>query len=194
MTVTGIGGKSVVDGWIKIPVDLGEGVVVEHTLLSCAPRGPYRVLFGKPFLAMIDAKVGMRHDYIEIPSRKGPPIIVQGRKYIGQSKWLWSDMKRSRKSRIHPSADFDPKTVKFLRVTPRALVVFVETNHWHPQHQRESHSEIYADEEVSKQSRNSVKAFIGNDLNPANQIMDILQMEHQSLDIPDFWRPEDMVY
>ena len=35
MSVTGISGKSAVEGWMKVLVDLGKGVLVDHTLLIC---------------------------------------------------------------------------------------------------------------------------------------------------------------
>ncbi|RPB19942.1 hypothetical protein L211DRAFT_870938 [Terfezia boudieri ATCC MYA-4762] len=130
MSVTGIGGKSTVEGWVKIVIDLGKGVVAEHTLLICRVGGGYEVLLGKPFLAMIDAKVGMRHDYIEVPRMNGPPILLEGRRYVGGRKWMFSETAKSEKCLIYTTTDYNPYTVKHLKVTPRvlarALAIWVE--------------------------------------------------------------------
>ena len=39
---------------------------------------------------MINAKVRMRHDYLEIPKEDPPPIMIEGRRYVGNRKWKLS--------------------------------------------------------------------------------------------------------
>jgi len=45
------------------------------------------MLLGKPYLSIIDATIGVRGDYLCVPSDEGRPVIIHGRKYLGNGIW-----------------------------------------------------------------------------------------------------------
>ena len=81
-------------------------------------------LLGKPFLARIHAKVGMLHGYLEIPRAGGVPIIVEGRRYLGNRHWQKVDLKQSTHCLLPQiGKEIDPHEAKNLKVNTR-----VDTN------------------------------------------------------------------
>jgi hypothetical protein len=42
--------------------------------------------FGKSFLAMINALMGLRHDFLSMPDAKGAPNIIQAWTYLGRKE------------------------------------------------------------------------------------------------------------
>ena len=81
LSVSGIGGKVKIKGFTVVWIDLGQGVRLKHTVLVCDISGGYDALLGNPFLARINAKVGMQHDYLEVPT-SSVPIIVERQRYL----------------------------------------------------------------------------------------------------------------
>jgi hypothetical protein len=74
---------------LVVPIDLGQGVVCQDVIyvVDNIFGSESKMLLGKPFLAVIDATVGVRYDYLSVPSSDGAPIHVSGRKYLGKGVW-----------------------------------------------------------------------------------------------------------
>jgi hypothetical protein len=89
VTITGVAGRTNISGYIIIPVDLGRGVVCQDVIyiMENIFGSDSKMLLGKPFLAVIDATIGVRYDYLSVPSSDGPPIHISGRKYVGKGVW-----------------------------------------------------------------------------------------------------------
>jgi hypothetical protein len=90
VTITGVAGKTNISGYIIVSIDLGQGVVAEdmvYVVERVFGGGQSKMLLGKPFLALIDAMIGVRHDYLCVPNVSGPPVIIKGRQYLGAGKW-----------------------------------------------------------------------------------------------------------
>ena len=88
MTVTGVAGRTKISGYLVCDIDLGQGVKVRD-VIYVVPEvlGGRKMLLSKPFLAIIDAHIGARHDYLSVPRADGPPIIIEGRRYMGNYQW-----------------------------------------------------------------------------------------------------------
>jgi hypothetical protein len=89
VTITGVAGRTNISGYIIAPVDLGRGVVCQDVIyiVDNIFGSDSKMLLGKPFLAVIDATIGVRYDYLSVPSSDGPPIHISGRKYLGKGVW-----------------------------------------------------------------------------------------------------------
>jgi len=89
MTITGVAGRTNISGYLVVPIDLGQGVVCQDVIYVVDDifRGESKMLLGKPFLVVIDATVGVRYDYLSVPSSDGAPIHVSGWKYLGKGVW-----------------------------------------------------------------------------------------------------------
>ena len=86
VTITGVAGRTNISGYLVVPIDLGQGVVCQDVIYVVDDifGGESKMLLGKPFLAVTDATVGVRYDYLSVPSSDGAPIHVSGRKYLGK--------------------------------------------------------------------------------------------------------------
>ena len=89
VTITGVAGWTNISGYLVVPIDLRQGVVCQDVIYIVDDifGGESKMLLGKPFLAVIDATVGVRYDYLSVPSSDGAPINVSGRKYHGKGVW-----------------------------------------------------------------------------------------------------------
>jgi transposase InsO family protein len=96
-TITGVAGKMNIDGYLLVSIDLGSGVVFEDVIFV-ADRifgGTSKMLLGKPYLSVIDATIGVRGDYLSVPSDDGRPVLIHGRRYLGNGIWDRTKLERS---------------------------------------------------------------------------------------------------
>jgi hypothetical protein len=105
MSITGVASRTNIVGYLMIPIDLGQGVIMEDYIYVVPDvLGGHKMLLGKPFLAMIGASIDARHDYLSVPSHKGTPIIVRGRRFLGKHEWDTVDLVRSTYSSLDEAA------------------------------------------------------------------------------------------
>jgi hypothetical protein len=99
VTITGVAGRTNISAYIILSIDLGQGVVAEdmiYVVERVFGAGQSKMLLGNPFLAVIDAMIGVRHDYLCVPTQDGPPVIIKGRQYLGGGKWADSIFPKSK--------------------------------------------------------------------------------------------------
>jgi len=89
VTITGVAGHTNISGYLIVTVDLGQGVVCQDVIyvVDNIFGSDSKMLLGKPFLAIIDATIGVRYDYLAVPSSDGAPIHISSRKYLGKGIW-----------------------------------------------------------------------------------------------------------
>jgi len=89
ITITGVAGRTNISGYLIVPVDLGHGVVCQDVIyiVDNIFGSNSKMFLGKPFLAIIDATIGVRYDYLAVPLSDGAPIHISGRKYLGNGIW-----------------------------------------------------------------------------------------------------------
>ena len=82
-------GRTNISGYLIVPVDLGHGVVCQDVIyiVDNIFGSNSKMFLGKPFLAIIDATIGVRYDYLAVPLSDGAPIHISGRKYLGNGIW-----------------------------------------------------------------------------------------------------------
>jgi hypothetical protein len=89
VTITGVAGRTNISGYLVVPIDLGQSVLCQDViyLVDNIFGSESKMLLGKPFLAVIDATMEVRYDYLLVPSSDGAPIHVSGWKYLGKDIW-----------------------------------------------------------------------------------------------------------
>ncbi|KAF8429820.1 hypothetical protein EV426DRAFT_668584 [Tirmania nivea] len=108
----------------------------------------------------------MRHDYLEVPRANGPPILLEGRRYVGNRRWLFSEAAKSDKCLIYATNDYNPYMVKHLKVTPRvearasAIWIEEEEQPFDTRMQADEGVEVQADEGVEVQADEGVEELL----------------------------------
>jgi len=90
VTITGVAGCTNISGYLIVPVDLGQGVVCQDVIyvVNNIFESDSKMLLGKPFLMIIDTTIGVRYDYLAVPSSDWASIHISGRKYLGKGRYL----------------------------------------------------------------------------------------------------------
>ena len=99
ITITGVVGRTNINGYLVIHIDFGQGVVCQHVIYMVDDifGSESRMPLGKPFRAVIDATVGVRYHYLSVPSSSGSPIHISRWKYLG--KCIWEDLQFPKSAR-----------------------------------------------------------------------------------------------
>jgi len=92
VTITGVVGQTNISGYLVVHIDYGQGVFCQDVIYVVDDifGSKSKMLLRKPLLAVIDATVGVRYDYLSVPSSDGAPIHISRRKYLG--KGIWEDV------------------------------------------------------------------------------------------------------
>ena len=94
-------------------------------VLVCNVGGGYDALLGKRSLPRIDEKVGIRSDCLEV-STGGVPIIIEGRRYLGNRHCQEVDLEQSTHCLLlEVGRGFDPYEAKYQGANTRVK----NTNH-----------------------------------------------------------------
>jgi hypothetical protein len=92
-------------GIFIVDLDLGQGCVCRD-IVYVLPNilGGSKFLLGKPFLAMINVSISLRHDFLSIPDSRGIPIIIEARRYLGHHHWEEKQIEKSEVSALDNAA------------------------------------------------------------------------------------------
>ena len=78
-----------ISGYLIVAVDHGQGVVYLDVIyvIDNIFGSDSKMLFGKLFLAIINATIGIQYDYLVVPFSDGAAIHILGQKYLGKGIW-----------------------------------------------------------------------------------------------------------
>ena len=101
MTINGVAGSSRVSGHIITNIDLGKEVVLQDLIFVIpSVTGGRKLLLGKLYLAMLDATMSVRNDYLYIPTSSGFLAIIEVRHFLGNGRWEEKPFSRSPMGRL----------------------------------------------------------------------------------------------